>query len=189
MLSKGKYLGLIIGGFVGAIACFGFGFAGFIAAAITGDQRGNQDAATAIAGGSALVFLCGFICMITAAITTVVLWYKAWAAIQDGHARTTPGTAVGFLFIPLFNLYWGFQAIHGFAVDYNKFIARHNRPVTPLPEGLYLAVPIMTLICMIPFVSFLISPALMVVHIMLVIKTIDAVNALGIAPRAMGAPA
>jgi hypothetical protein len=189
MISKGLYLTLIVGGLIGSIACFGFAFAGIFAAAITGEQSGNQDAAAAIAGGSFLVFLFGFLCLITAAVTQVVLWYKAWTSIQDGHARTTPGVAVGFMFIPLFNLYWGFQAIHGFAVDYNKYIARHNRPVTPLPEGLYLAAPIMILMCMIPFVNFLLGAALIVVHIMLAIKTIDAINALATAPQAMSAPA
>jgi hypothetical protein len=189
MISKGLYLTLIFGGYIGGIACFAFAFAGIFAAALTGDQRGNQDVAAAIFGGSFLIFLLGFACLLTAVVAKVMLWYKAWAAIQDGHARTTPGAAVGFMFIPFFNLYWGFQAIHGFAVDYNKFIARHNRPVTPLPEGLYLAAPIMMLMCIIPFVGAMIAMGLLIVHIILVLKTIDAVNALAGAPQAMSAPA
>src|ERR1700681_1097261 len=33
-----------------------------------------------------------------------VLIYTMWAAIQDGHVRTTPGRAVGFLFIPIYSI-------------------------------------------------------------------------------------
>src|SRR5687767_6774080 len=54
------------------------------------------------------------------------LYYRAWKAIQDGHARTTPGKAVGFLLIPLFNLYWMFPALWGFSKDYNAYIERHS---------------------------------------------------------------
>jgi hypothetical protein len=39
--------------------------------------------------------------------------YRAWKCLQPGGlARTTPGKAIGFLFIPFFNLYWIFQAIN-----------------------------------------------------------------------------
>jgi hypothetical protein len=189
MISKGLYLTLILGGFVAGAACFAFSFAGMISAAMASDAGRNQDAATAIFGGSFLIFLFGFICLISAAVAQLVLWYKAWAAIQDGHARTTPGMAVGLMFIPLFNLYWGFQAIHGFAVDYNKYIARHQRPVTPLSEGLYLSAPIMMVMGMIPFVNLLIGVVLLVVNVMLAMKTIDAINALASAPQAMSAQA
>ena len=189
MVSKGMYLTLILGGFIGGMACFGFAFAGIIGAAIAGDGGRNQDAATAIFGGSFLVFLFGFVCLMAAVIAQLMLWYKAWASIQDGHARTTPGLAVGLMFIPLFNLYWGFQAIYGFAVDYNKYIARHNRAVTPLPEGLYLALPIMMAMCIVPIVGAIVGIGLLVVQIILVIKTIDAINALAAAPQALSAQA
>lgn len=59
-------------------------------------------------GVSALVGLLGL-------IVFFVLTYRMWAAIQDGHARTTPGKAVGYQFIPFYNLYWVFQAYWGFA--------------------------------------------------------------------------
>jgi len=47
-------------------------------------------------------------CHLLTIFNTVV--YKAWEAIQNGHARTSPGKAVGFLFIPCFSLYWMFPA-------------------------------------------------------------------------------
>ena len=71
-------------------------------------------------------------------VVMLVLFYKMWAAIQDGYARTTPGKAVGFLFIPFFSLYWIFQSIYGFAVDYNRFLARHHLNIPQLPKILFL---------------------------------------------------
>ncbi len=71
-------------------------------------------------------------------IVSMVLIYKMWDSIQDGYARTTPGKAVGFLFIPVFQIYWMFQVYWGFSKDYNKYIKRHNINANPLPEGVFL---------------------------------------------------
>jgi len=72
-------------------------------------------------------------------VVMMVLFYRMWKAIQDGHARTSPGKAIGFLFIPAYNLYWLFQVFWGFAQDYNRFIDRHSLRISKLPEGLFLA--------------------------------------------------
>ena len=78
-------------------------------------------------------------------IVTCMLWYEAWMSIQDGYAGTTPGRAVGFLFIPLFNLYWIFQLIWGFSRDYNRYIRRHNIKSDQLSERLFLRVSVYAL--------------------------------------------
>lgn len=74
-------------------------------------------------------------------------WHRAWRTIQDSHARTTPGKAVGLMFVPLFNLYWAFVVIWGFAKDYNAFCVRRHlgNPPHRLPAGYYLAVVVMWL--------------------------------------------
>lgn len=51
--------------------------------------------------------------------------YNYWKMIQDGYASTTPGKAIGFLFIPLYNLYWAFQTFWGLSKNLNSFIDRH----------------------------------------------------------------
>ena len=51
-----------------------------------------------------------------------MLFYKMWAAIKDSQTSISPGKAVGFLFIPVFNLYWALLMVTGFAEDYNSFI-------------------------------------------------------------------
>jgi hypothetical protein len=189
MISKRLFLGLIIGGFTGFLICFGIGFAGIIAAAITGGSSGNEDAATAVAGGAFLIIMVGWLCALVSGIAQFVIWYKAWASIQDGQARTSPGKAIAFLFIPFFNLYWMFQAIYGFAVDYNKYIVRHQKQVPPLPEGLYLTILILPFFCIIPILGLLIALALLVMHVIVAAKTIDAVNAIAQPSSAMSAHA
>ena len=88
----------------------------------------------------------GYLLVVYSGVIGFVLLYKVWAAIQDGHARTTPGKAVGYLFIPFFQLYWVFQAYWGYAKDYNSYISRHDISTSRLPEGLFLAY------CILPFV-------------------------------------
>jgi hypothetical protein len=63
---------------------------------------------------------------ITASIISYVLLYRFWSLIQSGTARTTPKKAVGFCFIPFYNIYWNYIAYVGLAADINRFCI--NRP-------------------------------------------------------------
>ena len=107
-----------------------------------------------IAGGGilALIFMkvgvlpAAIVLMVYAVVIALIMWYKAWKAIQDGQARTTPGKAIGFLFIPFFDLYWMFQAFWGFAKDYNSYISRHEISTSKLPEALFLAYCIISIL-------------------------------------------
>jgi len=131
----------------------------------------------------------GALTMLYGAIAIFVLWYKMWAAIQDGHARATPGKAVGFLFIPFFNLYWAFQVLWGWAKDYNAYIARHNLANAPkMPEGLFLAYVILCFSGVIPVLGILLVMANFVIGLMMVSKICDGVNALPAAPLAAPSP-
>ena len=104
--------------------------------------------------------------------------YRIWDAIQDGYARTTPGKAVGFSFIPFFNCYWIFQVYWGFARDYNAFVDRHGISAQKLPEGLFLAFPIVGLAGVVPIFGILTQIASFVIGIIVVSKSCDAVNAI-----------
>ncbi|MBN1594278.1 MAG: hypothetical protein JW941_13625, partial [Candidatus Coatesbacteria bacterium] len=64
--------------------------------------------------------------------------HKSWRAIQDGRTKIKPNAAVNYLFIPVFNLYWVFRAIGGFAAEYNRLIERQKIDVPPLSERLYM---------------------------------------------------
>jgi len=68
----------------------------------------------------------GVLALVVAIVLFAVLLYKMWKVVQDGHARTTPDKAVGFLFIPFFNFYWAFVAVRGLAVDLDSYVRRHR---------------------------------------------------------------
>jgi phosphate transport system permease protein len=134
--------------------------------------------------------LVGLVELACTAIFFLFIYYM-WAAIQDGgHARTTPAKAVGFLFIPIFNIYWSFQVWWGFAKDYNAFV-EERAPNTPrLSEWLCLAFCIFSLLIYIPLVPSLqkfafLAPVFAVVSLMQLIlffwtmsSICNAVNAL-----------
>jgi hypothetical protein len=128
-------------------------------------------------GAVALMFL---VCVIAAFSTILYLKmvYKMWAAIQDGTPRTTPGRAVGFLFIPIFNLYWIFQVFPGFADDFNDHVRTKNLAVKELPKGVFTAYGILLVCGLIPVVSFVTAIAALVVGFFMIGKICDAVNAL-----------
>jgi hypothetical protein len=62
---------------------------------------------------------------IALAIIQMILLYRLWQVIQDGYQRTTPGKAVGYLFIPFYWFYWKFRAYWGFSKETNQYIDRH----------------------------------------------------------------
>src|SRR5207244_3381658 len=80
-----------------------------------------------------------------------------------------------FLFIPFFGIYWIFQVFWGFAKDCNAYIERHSINAKRLPEGLFLACPILLLLSALPFVGI----ASAVVFAIVVSKTCDTINAFG----------
>jgi hypothetical protein len=65
-----------------------------------------------------------------------ILLYRHWMVLQGFSHRTTPGRAVGFGFIPIFNFYWWFVAYAGLATDTNRYLEHagitHCRMSRPL---------------------------------------------------------
>jgi len=53
-----------------------------------------------------------------------MLLYQLWKLIPLDIARTTPGKAVGFSFIPVFGFYWWFVAFWGLGKDMNMTLER-----------------------------------------------------------------
>ena len=129
----------------------------------------------------ALLFLT-FIVVVYLAVVSMMLFFRAWQAIQDGHARTTPGKAIGFAFIPFFNFYWAFQMIWGYSKDFNAYIQRHEIKVNPLNEKLFLTATMMAvagvIINRIPLFGLLYSVGSMVVSLLMCYAVIQGVNAL-----------
>jgi TPR repeat protein len=70
------------------------------------------------------VIVCSFAVGIGMIVFQYLLLYQGWKSIPVDIARTTPGKAVGFLFIPIFNLYWMFVAYDGLIKDMNAALQR-----------------------------------------------------------------
>jgi hypothetical protein len=78
----------------------------------------------------------------------VVFIYKIWKVIPKKIARTTPGKAAGYYFIPFYNLYWVFVIYWGWCKDYNLYTRKAEPRVPQMSESLGLA------LCVIPLVVF-----------------------------------
>lgn len=76
-------------------------------------------------------------------VVWLVMLHRLWQSIPPQFARTTPGKAVGYLFIPFYNLYWLFNSHVGFATDYSRAVERltvpASRPAPRLSRGLFVA--------------------------------------------------
>ncbi|MCX5647779.1 MAG: hypothetical protein NTX40_01590 [Planctomycetota bacterium] len=88
----------------------------------------------------------GILALVYGGVVYFILLYKMWAAIPKDRARMSPAAAVGLLFVPLFNLYWYFQVIYGWAQDYNDFIAEREINAPAASEKLASAIPVFPLI-------------------------------------------
>ena len=73
-----------------------------------------------------ILFYIGYIGLITATVSFCMLHYQLWKLIPKEIARTTPGKAVGFLFIPFFNLYWVFISYLGLSKNMNETLRQRG---------------------------------------------------------------
>ena len=87
----------------------------------------------------------GFGFLMWGGILGLIYLHRAWRLVQPGGATTTPGKAVGFLFIPLFAIYWTFIAYWKWSQDWNRICSSY-RKLAAAPragEGLFLAYAIL----------------------------------------------
>lgn len=76
--------------------------------------------------------------LVCSVLIELMFFYRMWAAISDNQASITPAKAVGFLFVPVFNIYWALCMVTGFVEDYNSFIQRRSIKAKHLPFVLFL---------------------------------------------------
>lgn len=118
--------------------------------------------------------------VIVHAVYNCLLLYRMWRAIQDGQTTITVGKAIGFLFVPLFNVYWIFRAWASFPTEYNNYIDRYALPVEPLADKWFITYPILILLAAILYVPLLAMPF---VFIVVAANACDAVSRLDEAVR------
>lgn len=98
--------------------------------------------------------------------------HRLWKLLPPSMASTTPGKAVGFYFIPFFNLYWMFVTFHGLARDANRTLSSLGEKRVRCNEGLALAFSIviacqMSVGALTPLLSFPLAIANYVLWILL----------------------
>lgn len=74
-----------------------------------------------------------------ASVYFFMVLFRSWTLLEGSTAKMTPERAVGFLFIPFFNIYWIFRAIKDLADAMNEFIETNNLPVKKISVKLSLA--------------------------------------------------
>ena len=155
-------------GYIGTIVVF---MAVMIAMVVQVAMRGGQvnseaDVERAMQGWAMGMGVFALLLIVIAVLMTVfamILLYRYWVVMQPYSKRTTPGKAVGFLFIPFFNLYWMFVAYHGLAKDIDTYLDQNRQSKAPRPSsGLVLATVILMLVSFVPYLGNLAGLALLV---------------------------
>lgn len=137
---KPASFGLWMWTFIGGFICFGL-FIAFLALGVqSSSTSGPSDSGTMSALVGLGMLAVGGVSMTLATIFFYMNLYRAWSCLCAGAPRTTPGKAIGMLFIPFFNLYWIFVAIAGLPKDWNRIVASYDdlKNAPRLSEGVFL---------------------------------------------------
>lgn len=150
---------------------------------------GNSD--LVMVGGGLSCF--ALLLIIPTIVMVAILVYKLWETIQGGKARTTPGKACGFLFIPLFNLYWIFVAYWGWAQDFNAYVRDKGVGAPEVSETIALVLCIAVIVSiplsLIPFVGLFFGLINAVLLFLFFTRAIDGANAVRAGMPPVASPA
>lgn len=133
----------------------------------------SESLVVGVVGG--LVALSSLVFMV---VCSCKFMYRCWMLVSDGKARTTPERAVGFMFIPLFNMYWQFVAHWGLTLEMNRVIDEYQIPAPRPNPQLMLWYLILGLCGIIPFIGPLASLASLVVGLMAFLQVKAAARAM-----------
>lgn len=106
--------------------------------------------------GAIALLAFGTILLLYSHILGLIYLYRAWYILQPSrNARTSPGKAVGYLFIPFYNIYWIFVAYAGWSPDWNNTRNKYSNlsHIPPSGDGLFMAMPIMSIASVIPVIG------------------------------------
>ena len=111
-----------------------------------------------------------------------ILLYRHWSLLQGHGARTTPGKAVGYGFIPVFFFYWWFVAYAGLATDNNRYLRQLGITTKRMSFGLAVTDCILSILfCTVglyPPVSAVLTVPYMIIGFILVLQQRDCVLAI-----------
>lgn len=67
---------------------------------------------------------------VSACGTFLALVYLGWQAIDDDKSTLRPREAALLLLVPLWGLFWAYQAVARYGIEYNRFARRHSLQLT-----------------------------------------------------------
>ena len=88
-----------------------------------------------------------------ALIFAALLLFRCWKALPEAHRKTTPGKAVGFLFIPFFNFHWVFVSFPALAKGYYSYGKQVNDPEIKDMSGLGIAYAVVFVLVWVVFLT------------------------------------
>ena len=137
-----------------------------LAAALSSDGGTPSDGAAF----ASMIPLLGVVFLLVALVAAMVWLYKGWESVPgqmrytDAGRWITPGQAVGYNFIPFYNLYWVFVANLGLCEAINRtLVAQGKQPRAP--KGLAIAACVSQLV---PYCNLLVGPILWAVYMFMV---------------------
>lgn len=117
--------------------------AGFLMMSATRSLNQSQ------AGMALALWATGIAVHIAGTVLSAILHYQCWKALPAGYRSTSPGKAVGFLFIPLFNFYWAFKSYPGLATGFAKYAEANNIQQIKNQKGLAIGYAVAAVIMLI----------------------------------------
>jgi|GEM_PF-5495473 len=113
-------------------------------------EEGHSYISTSQKNAGAVLLVFAYANLVAAYVLGAVMMYRGWQVVQRPSSSTTPGQAIGLMFIPLFNFYWQFIAIRGLAVEMNQRLTQGQKSIN---VGLGTAVCICMCVVPIPFLG------------------------------------
>ena len=121
--SFGTYLTCLLGGL--GLIFLGSMLLGVNAKAVAESESANVGS---IAMPLILIVL-GAIVLIVSSIIQFIAIYRVWAILQPGGGSVSPGQAIGFLFIPIFNSIWIIIILCKLPGEWNTIVSRYTNTV------------------------------------------------------------
>lgn len=108
----------------------------------------------------------------------LIIHHRCWSLIPPKIASTTPGKAVGFLFIPAFSFYWGFVSFHNLATDANRTLEALKIQSVRVNSGVAIALAITLILNWLPEIGGFAAIAFVVLLIVFLENLAPAMEAL-----------
>jgi hypothetical protein len=135
------------------------GVIGILSLIASTDARGDTE--DVLIGAGILFLVAAWAMWLAATIFGLIILYRGWSLVQPlryndprDAQMPTPGKAIGFLFIPFFNLYWVFVAVPGLAEKLNR-LAQQRGVVPRVSHGLAMTHAVLFVCGIVPYIGLL----------------------------------